>query len=102
VLGQLLASATPSIRTDQAGGGGNDRPPRCTSGDTLVEVHRLAAASESDPPRRATMISRVSATAVIDAAPDVVFAQITDLGRLDRWNEAITEVIEAPPRVAPG
>ena len=44
------------------------------------------------------MAGRVSASRVVDAPPDDVFATITDVARLPEWNTAITAVIEQPER----
>ena len=37
-----------------------------------------------------------TATAHIEAAPDVIFDVITDINRLPEWNRAIEAVIEEP------
>jgi hypothetical protein len=36
------------------------------------------------------------------AVPDAVFRLVTDVSRLPEWNEAITEVVEAPERLDSG
>jgi uncharacterized protein YndB with AHSA1/START domain len=43
-----------------------------------------------------------TATARIDADPDVVFELLTDLDRLPEWNTAIEEVAERPAVLEPG
>jgi Polyketide cyclase / dehydrase and lipid transport len=41
------------------------------------------------------MTYRISASALVSANRDALFAQITDLDRLPQWNRAITEVVGA-------
>lgn len=48
------------------------------------------------------MTSRVSASRIIDAAPDDVFSAVTDISRLPEWNASITAVIERPERLEAG
>ena len=48
------------------------------------------------------MTSRVSASRIIDASPDEVFAAVTDISRLPEWNAAITAVIQRPERLEVG
>ena len=48
------------------------------------------------------MRSRNEASAVIGASPDVVFAAITDISRLPRWNTVITRVVEHPEELVAG
>jgi hypothetical protein len=48
------------------------------------------------------MVHRTSAFAPVAASPTAVFTQITDLCQLPQWNEAITDVLEAPSTVMPG
>lgn len=43
-----------------------------------------------------------SATAHIEAAPDVIFDVITDINRLPEWNRAIEAVIEEPANLDVG
>ena len=45
---------------------------------------------------------RESASRRMGAAPDAVFRLVTDVSRLPEWNEAITEVVEAPERLDSG
>lgn len=45
---------------------------------------------------------QASASARIDAAPEEVFAAVTDLARLPEWNDVIREVLEVPPRMEVG
>jgi hypothetical protein len=48
------------------------------------------------------MRSRSEASAVVGAAPDDVFATITDIGGLPSWNSIITRVVEVPDQLVPG
>ena len=48
------------------------------------------------------MTFRESADGTIDAPAPTVFEFLTDVSRLADWNRAITEVVEAPTRLAPG
>jgi uncharacterized protein YndB with AHSA1/START domain len=43
-----------------------------------------------------------SATTTVSAAPDDVFATITDLSRLSEWNPVIKETVESPTALDPG
>lgn len=43
-----------------------------------------------------------SASRHIGAPADVVFAMVTDLGRLPAWNERIVGVVDVPPRLEVG
>jgi uncharacterized protein YndB with AHSA1/START domain len=43
-----------------------------------------------------------SATALIRATPDEVFALLTDVDRLPSWNTELVEVLERPQRLLPG
>jgi hypothetical protein len=38
----------------------------------------------------------------VDAPPDAVLGEITDLAHLPDWNRAITEVLERPDQLTPG
>jgi uncharacterized protein YndB with AHSA1/START domain len=44
---------------------------------------------------------RESASERIDAPPAIVFGFLTDVSRLPEWNQAITDVVEAPTQLAP-
>ena len=48
------------------------------------------------------MTGYVSASAIVDATPDDVFAAITDPGQLPEWNAAITAVVHQPERLEVG
>jgi len=43
-----------------------------------------------------------SVSARVGASPEAVFSLITDVSRLPEWNQAITEVVEAPERLDAG
>jgi polyketide cyclase/dehydrase/lipid transport protein len=45
---------------------------------------------------------RESVSTRVQAAPDVVFARVTDVARLPEWNHAITEVVDSPAHLVPG
>jgi uncharacterized protein YndB with AHSA1/START domain len=44
----------------------------------------------------------INETVVIEASPEAVFDQITDLDRLPEWNREIREVREQPAALVPG
>ena len=48
------------------------------------------------------MTGRFSASRVLYAPADDVFAVVTDISRLPEWNTAITAVIEQPDHLEPG
>jgi uncharacterized protein YndB with AHSA1/START domain len=48
------------------------------------------------------MTHRESVSGRVDAPPATVFAFLTDVSRLPEWNRAITDIAEAPNRLAPG
>lgn len=48
------------------------------------------------------MTMTTSITATVNAAPDAVFATVTDLNRLPEWNEAIRGLVDAPSTLAEG
>jgi uncharacterized protein YndB with AHSA1/START domain len=43
-----------------------------------------------------------TATALVRATPDEVFALLTDVDRLPSWNSELIEVLERPERLLPG
>lgn len=48
------------------------------------------------------MTAATSASTVVPAEPDAVFATLTDIARLPEWNGAMTRVIEQPSRLDGG
>jgi len=48
------------------------------------------------------MAMRESASAQMAASAEEVFSLVTDPSRLPSWNQAITEVVEAPDHLEPG
>ena len=48
------------------------------------------------------MPKNTSASAVIDADPDAVFAVLTDIDHLAEWNHIITRVLQSPAEMTPG
>lgn len=48
------------------------------------------------------MTQRASVSVDLAADADAVFASITDLARLPKWNDRMTRVIELPDRLEPG
>lgn len=48
------------------------------------------------------MRKNTSASAVVEADPDAVFAVLTDIDRLGEWNQIITGVLQRPSEMTPG
>jgi hypothetical protein len=48
------------------------------------------------------MAMHESVSTHVAVAPGAVFSLLTDVARLPEWNDAITEVLELPDRLAPG
>ena len=42
------------------------------------------------------------ASAVVPASPDTVFSTLTDIAHLPAWNQAMTSVVQTPPRLEIG
>ena len=45
---------------------------------------------------------RESVSTRVGASPEIVFSLLTDVSKLPEWNQAITEVVEAPERLDAG
>ena len=48
------------------------------------------------------MGTQESVSARVGASPEAVFSLVTDVSRLPEWNQAITDVVEAPERLDAG
>jgi len=48
------------------------------------------------------MSLRETVSGQVDAPPGMVFGYLIDVSKLPEWNQAITDVVEAPNRLAPG
>jgi len=49
-----------------------------------------------------TAATRTTASTVVPADPDQVFALLTDIERLPSWNTELTAVLERPSKLVPG
>ncbi len=48
------------------------------------------------------MQTNTTASVVVDADPDAIFALLTDVNRLGEWNQIITRVLHEPAEMTPG
>jgi len=73
-----------------------------SSNDYLTNGSSECDAAESEHQGRVSMSVTAQAEATIVAAPDVVFGALTDVSQLPRWNQRMTDVVEAPAAMEPG